>query len=343
MSYGIGIIGCGDFLRWQAPELLKSEHVSVKALFDPRQEQAEKFATKLGGRVENSAEAIYQANDVDIVLLFVPPWARADCVEEAASSGKHILTTKPLSPNNIDCQRILDACSTVKAGVIYNRTDNELCRTARRVFQTGEIGQLALFKQDWIHHYPKWNNWATDPEKNGGPFMDAMIHNLNIARYLLDDSVTSGYFSSSQHSHPELACADTEFLKIDTERGASAHLFITWAADLHYQGTTGNDREHIDQLFMVTDHGWHCTEVQRNGQGGMLAHKHGEDDRFFAFQPRSSSIYDLFALHLDGEADWPQDLPSIEEAASDIELIRYVEDYKGQCFNWSDRGALAVG
>ena len=43
------------------------------------------------------------------------------------------------------------------------------------------------------------------------------------------------------------------------------------------------------------------------------------------------------------EADWPQDLPSIEEAASDIELIRYVEDYKGQCFSWSDRGALAVG
>ncbi len=336
MSMNVGIIGCGDFLRWQSPNLLRSKNITIKKLFDPRKEQAQHYAEKLNGIAVDSADNIYDDAEIDLVLLFVPPWARCESLSKAAAAGKQVLTTKPLAPNEDDCEAIIEACANIKTGVIYNRTDSPFVETARNVFQEGSIGKLALLKQDWVHHYPKWNNWATDPERNGGPFMDAMIHNLNIARYLLDDDISTGYFSSQKHSHPELACADTEFLKIDSARGASAHLFITWAADLHYQGTSGNDREHINQFFMVTDQGWHCTESTQNGVEGMLAHKHGHDDVFFPNQ-KTASIFDQFVAHVQEGAAFPSALPSISEAADDIALIRHANACANQCFAWSGR------
>ena len=61
--------------------------------------------------------------------------------------------------------------------------------------------------------------------------MDAMLHNLNAARYLMGRRVVGRAFFSDDHTH-SLACDDTQFLKVDFEQGASAHLFITWAAEL---------------------------------------------------------------------------------------------------------------
>ena len=82
--------------------------------------------------------------------------------------------------------------------------------------------------------------------------MDAMLHNLNAARYLMGRRVVGRAFFSDDHTH-SLACDDTQFLKVDFEQGASAHLFITWAAELAVYDSAKNDREHIDQCFMVTD------------------------------------------------------------------------------------------
>ena len=51
--------------------------------------------------------------------------------------------------------------------------------------------------------------------------MDAMLHNLNAARYLMGRRVVGRVFFSDDHTH-SLACDDTQFLKVDFEQGASA-------------------------------------------------------------------------------------------------------------------------
>ena len=57
------------------------------------------------------------------------------------------------------------ACS-----VQYKRSGDPLSETLKDLFESGEIGSLALYKQDSVHHYPQWNTWALDPVKNVGPF-----------------------------------------------------------------------------------------------------------------------------------------------------------------------------
>jgi len=321
-TYNLGIIGCGDFLRWQADSLIDSKNVKVKSLFDPMKERAQKFADMLGGSAVDSSDEIMTDPEIDIVCLFVPPWLRKDLVVKAVENGKQILATKPLGATIEDCEAMKNAVGdSVSCGVIYRRTGYAACETYKKIFESGEVGNLALYKQDWLHHYPEWNTWATDPEKNGGPFMDAMIHNMNIAKYLMSSNPAKCTFFSDKHAHDDMACGDTELMKLDFANGESAHLFITWAADLAVYSKEGNDREHIDITYMITDKGWRLTDGDVDGVESIIASKDGQT-KSWPVESINGSIYDRFAAFLAGNAPWPSDLPDVKEAAADIKLVR---------------------
>ncbi len=327
----LGILGCGDFLRWMAPGIKNSNDVEVAKLFDPDKSRAEDYAAKLGGVAVDADTDILEDDGIDIVALFVPPWIRRGLIERAVASGKHILTTKPLGATVEDCKAMVEAVEQagVQCGVIYRRTGCAPIETYKHIFDSGEVGKLALFKEDWLHHYPEWNEWATDPERNGGPFMDAMIHNMNIARYLMGRPAKRVAYFSEDFAHPDIKCNDTEFMKLDFD-GGSAHLFITWAADLEVFSKEGNDREHIDIIYMITDQGWRLTEGEGPDGFTITASKEGQTKQWVA-KSLPQTTFDAFAGLIDsGGENRPGDLPSIREAYEDIKIMRDAEKSLGQ-------------
>lgn len=318
----LGIIGCGDFLRLQEPAIKASSTFTVAALFDPAVDRARSYAANWpGSRVYASAAEVIESSAVDVVGIFVPPWVRRPLMEQAAAAGKHIITTKPLATTLSECGATIAAVerSGVKAAVIYGRTESCFVESFKRLLDSGRFGQLALFKQDWIHHYPQWNNWALDPAKNGGPFMDAMIHNLNAVRYLMGRPVLRGTFFSDRHAHPDLPCADTEFMKLDFADSSSAHLFITWAADLKHDAG-GNYREHIDIFHAVTDRGWRIT-WQDTAEGRALSASRLGKTELIPFETSLESPFTEFGRWIGGDVDRPRLLASLHEATEDIRII----------------------
>ena len=327
-TYKMGILGCGDYLRWQVDDINATENLEVKALFDPRKEAAEKYAPLLGGCAVDSDAVIFDDPEIDIVALFVPPWIRRNLVERACAAGKQIFTTKPLASTVEDCKPMVSAVE--KSGVLcalgYNRTANPLIETYKTIFTDPEIGRLALYKQDWLHHYPQWNDWALDPEKNGGPFMDAMIHNQNNARYLMGRPMKAATYFSDQHAHPELKCGDTEFMKLDFVDHGSAHLFITWAADLEVTSTEGNHREHIDIGYMISEKGWRLTHEE--DEQIITASRDGKS-RTWNVETLPKNAYQQFTEALETGTPLPADIPTIQESYEDLKLLRLVEKQQG--------------
>jgi len=321
-TLNLAIFGCGDFLRWQSGDLKRSAHVRVAALFDPDHGRAQKFADDLGGKAVADGDAIFADPAIDAVALFVPPWIRKSLFLQAARAGKHILATKPLGAYSADCDEMVAAAESagIKGGVIYSRTGDARIEALKDLLESGKYGRLALYRHDWIHAYPQWNDWATDPDKNGGPFMDAMIHNLNAASYLMGRPVVESSFFSDTLAHPELKCADTESMVVRYQGGGLANCFITWAADLASNDTSGNNREHIDIFYGVTDRGHHLSFVEHEGRPAIRVSREGAVE--FAPVPElQQTCYDAFAAHCAGRR-FPRVLATLEEAACDIALVR---------------------
>jgi predicted dehydrogenase len=318
----IAIIGCGDYVqRWEADPIRRSERIEVKSLFDLDTKMAETLALKIGGTVVSFDDEIFKDPEIDIVCIFVPPWSRRTLIEKAVKSQKHIITTKPLAQcQNESTQIIKIVDNNVKCGVFYGRTGDAFAEACKNLLMSNAIGQLALYRQDWIHHYPTWNMWATDREKNGGPFMDAMIHNLNLAKYLMGRRVKKAHFYSDNLVHPDLKCNDTEFMKVDFENNGSAYLFITWAADLEVFDPSGNDREHIDLFYMVTDQGWYIRKDMKEGKEIIWASREGEI-KTWPVKGLNFSPYDSFAISLIEGNSFRGDIISIEDAHEDIAII----------------------
>lgn len=319
----LGIIGCGDFLRLQAPGIQRSKGLEVAAVFDPDPLRSRKYAELLGARTSASAQELITAADVDLVAVFVPPWIRKDLLIAVVQAGKHVITTKPLAATVEDCDAMIGAAEEagVACGVIYNRSEDAVAQTLKEVLESGRFGRLALFKQDWLHHYPSWNDWALDPERNGGPFMDAMIHNLNTCRHLMGREAVAGTMYSERLAHPDLPCADTEFLKLDFAGNGSAHLFITWAADLAVYDTSGNNREHIDIWYAVTDQGWRIFLEWKGDQPVLVATRDGRKEEI-PVRPVPETPYECMARAMHEKRQPAGLLPTLREAREDIRIIR---------------------
>ena len=318
----LAVLGCGDFARWQSGSLKKSKLVKPVGFFDLDAARAKRYADEFGAAVCDSPEAIFADADVHAVALFVPPWVRKGLFLQAVRAGKHVICTKPLASTVADCQEMRAAAEKagIRTGVIYKRTEDAAVEAAKSLFEDGRLGGLALYRQDWIHAYPQWNDWATDPQKNGGPFMDAMIHNLNIANYLMGRPVTEATLYSDRLAHPDLPCADTEGMIVRYEGGGLSNLFITWAADLATYGTDGNDREHIDLFYMVTDRGWRITQDRRDGKGVLVASREGKEE-VVPCPPLGETHYDGFAEYVAG-GQRPRTLVDLETACEDLALVR---------------------
>jgi len=317
-TFRTGVLGCGDYLRWQSGSIGKSERIEIAALFDPQPQRAAAWAEKLGGRAVDAADAILDDPSIDLVLLFVPPWIRKDLMRRAADAGKHIIATKPLAPNAADADEILQAVhGRVGCAVFYRRTDMAEIEALKAVFDGGQIGRLGLFKEDWLHHHPTWNDWATDPAKNGGPFMDSMIHNLNIARYLAAGEVEALTFFSDTYAQRQLRCADTEAMKVEFVGGGGAHLFVTWAGDLDVHSDAGNEREHIDHTHIISSDGWYISFERDQGRRLIHARKN-KQVRTFPIEPAARTPYDRCVAAMEAGEPTPWDLI---DAWKDIKLL----------------------
>jgi len=313
--YRAGLFGAGDFARIQSPILQKSRRVRVEAVYDPNPEAARTTAERLGARVAESPDAIFRDASLDLALVFTPPFTRRELVEAAVAAGKRIITTKPLAPNLEDARAIVKATSGAPCLVIYKRTGNAQVQALKKVLDSGEVGELGLYRHDWIHHYPYWAPWSLDPKKNGGPLVDAMIHNVNTARFLVGRDVVAYGYHGYRVSH-SFAVPDAELLVLDFDGGATAHLSINWAADLAIYDVKANDRERIDINYVVTNKGWLVRFETRDGRPMVSATKDGHV-RLYPVEQPPSTLYDRWAD--DVEAGRPVET-SVTEAFGDLEL-----------------------
>ncbi len=215
----IAVIGAGRIGRIHAPNVAALSDARLIGVADVDSAAATKLAEACGARVLSLDEAFA----ADAVVIGSPTPTHADYIERAAAAGRAIFCEKPI---DLDATRVRTCLEAVRrAGVPlmvgFNRRFDPHFAALKRRMDDGEIGKLELL-----------TIFSKDPgpppisyiETSGGLFRDCMIHDLDMARFMLGEEPVELHASASCLVDPAIGKAGDVDTAVATLRTASGKL-----------------------------------------------------------------------------------------------------------------------
>jgi myo-inositol 2-dehydrogenase / D-chiro-inositol 1-dehydrogenase len=204
-----GLIGAGRIGPVHAETVaFRLPEAEIAAIADVNQAAAQALAARCGiPRIAASAAEIFSDAKIHAVLICTSTGTHADLIVEAAKAGKHIFCEKPISLSLTEIDRSIAAVEAagVKLQVGFNRRFDSNFLRVRQAVASGEIGTPNLMHI--ISRDP-----APPPlayiRTSGGIFLDMMIHDFDMARYLMGDEVEEVYASGGVFVDPGFRDAD---------------------------------------------------------------------------------------------------------------------------------------
>jgi myo-inositol 2-dehydrogenase/D-chiro-inositol 1-dehydrogenase len=181
----LALLGAGRIGQVHARTVRGMENASVTAVSDFFPETAQTLALSLGAEVLDN-DAIMASDDVDAVVVGTPTDTHYDLIMAAAKAGKAIFCEKPV---DMSAGRIRELIAVVEeTGVAFmtafnRRFDPSFANVQTRI-SAGEIGDVELVTILSRDPSPPPLSYI---KSSGGIFRDMMIHDLDMARFLLGE------------------------------------------------------------------------------------------------------------------------------------------------------------
>ena len=190
-------------------------------------------------------------SDTNAVIIAVPHPLHAKIAIEAFEYGKHVLVEKPIDITVSAAEKLCAAAR--KSGkvfaVMFNQRTNGLFREARRIVNSGELGELK--RSVWIitnwyrtQSYYDSGSWrATWRGEGGGVLLNQAPHNLDIWQWICGKPSAVTAFCNVGKFH-NIEVEDEATIYTEYENGATG-VFITSTGDcpgtnrLEITGTRG--------------------------------------------------------------------------------------------------------
>jgi myo-inositol 2-dehydrogenase/D-chiro-inositol 1-dehydrogenase len=220
----VGIIGAGRIGKLHAENILGNfPDVCLKSVADVYMDKSEEWAKSVG--IKNTYTDYHKILDdpeIDAVLIFSSTNTHAEIAIAAAKAGKDIFCEKPVDPEPARIREVLDAVKKagVKFQVGFNRRFDHNFRAARDAVKSGKIGDPHIVKVTSRDPNPPSIDYV---KVSGGIFMDMMIHDFDMVRYLSGSEVTEVFATGAVLVDPAIGKAgdiDTAIVSLKFANGA---------------------------------------------------------------------------------------------------------------------------
>jgi myo-inositol 2-dehydrogenase / D-chiro-inositol 1-dehydrogenase len=221
----VGLLGAGRIGRIHGGNVAISGKARLVAVADAMPEAAQSLASALDARVE-SAEALVAAKDIDAVLICSPTDTHADLIEAAVKAGKAVFCEKPVDLSSDRIVRCLKVVATFGKPLMigFNRRFDPSFAEAHRRIRAGAIGAVELVSIISRDPSPPPPSYVA---RSGGLFRDMMIHDLDMARFLLGEEPVEVHAVGSCLVDPgigEAGDVDTAAVLLKTASGKIAQI-----------------------------------------------------------------------------------------------------------------------
>jgi myo-inositol 2-dehydrogenase/D-chiro-inositol 1-dehydrogenase len=230
-----GLLGAGRIGKLHGANIAASPKAKLVAVADIDQAAASALAAAHGAEAR-SPDDIIGAADIDAVLVGTSTDTHADYIEQAVNAGKAVLCEKPV---DLDAKRI-EACLKVvdKAGmplmIGFNRRFDPNFASLKRRLNDGAVGDVEMV-----------TIMSRDPgpppiayiERSGGLYRDMMIHDFDMARFLLGEEPVVVHALGSVLVDPAIGKAgdvDTAMVMLRTASGKLCQISCSRRATYGY-------------------------------------------------------------------------------------------------------------
>ena len=215
----IAVLGAGRIGRIHAGNIAAHKDARLAGIADAVPEAAQSLADALGTRTLSVAEAMR----ADAVLIASPTPTHADYVEQAAASGRAVFCEKPI---DLAIPRVRSCVAAVRAaGIVmmvgFNRRFDPHFAALKARLDAGEAGTLELLTIISRDPAPPPLSYVAT---SGGLFRDMMIHDLDMARFLLGEEPVAVTAAASCLVDPAIGEAGDVDTAVVTLRAASGRL-----------------------------------------------------------------------------------------------------------------------
>ncbi|MDE1188273.1 MAG: inositol 2-dehydrogenase [Pantoea sp.] len=222
----IAILGAGRIGQVHAANVARHQDATLAVIADPFIANAQALAATWGGAAISDPLAAIADPDIDAVVIGTPTHTHVELMLAAAKAGKAVLCEKPV---DLDISKALAADKALgerrnKVMLGFNRRFDPGFSEIRQRMQQGEIGDL---HQVIIT--------SRDPglapmgylETSGGIFRDMVIHDFDLARWMLGEEPTEVFAVGSRLFEPsleKLGDYDTVMVQMRTASGKQCQI-----------------------------------------------------------------------------------------------------------------------
>ena len=191
----VSLFGAGRIGRIHANNVAARGDVELRYVVDVDQDAAREFAGSHGAKVCSVEEALADS-DLDAVVICSPTDTHADLISRSARAGKAIFCEKPIDldiANVDDCLAVVEQCG-VPLALGFNRRFDTSFAALKQQLDAGAIGDLEMVTITSRDPEPPPASYVA---RSGGIFRDMMIHDFDMARWLLKQDPVEVYATAS--------------------------------------------------------------------------------------------------------------------------------------------------
>ena len=264
----IGLLGAGRIGQIHGRNIAASSRARLAAIADPFPDGAKALSAATGAPVR-SPEEILADKSIDAVLIGTPTDTHADFIDRAAAAGKAVFCEKPV---DLSSERIRQTLARVeKAGIplmigFNRRFDTNFAALQKRLADgvAGTVELVTILSRDPA---PPPVSYI---ERSGGLFRDMMIHDFDMARFLLGEDAVEVYAVGSALVDPAIGKAgdvDTAAVVLKTASGKICQISNSRRATYGYDQRV----EVHGSKGLLSAGNVHETTVRFAGEGGVTA------------------------------------------------------------------------
>ncbi len=213
--------GAGRIGAIHAGNIASHPDAGLQFVVDLDPAAAERLAGRYGAAVGSQAEALADPS-VNAVVIASSTDTHADLVEAASRAGKAVFCEKPLDLDRgraEACVAAAEECGVPLMVGFNRRFDPSFVRLETQI-RDGRIGRLELLTITSRDPAPPPIEYV---RRSGGLFRDMMIHDFDMARWLLGEEPVEVFAAASVLIDPAIGEAgdvDTAVVTLRTQSGA---------------------------------------------------------------------------------------------------------------------------